>query len=103
MKSTTRTGLSARYRAAVASRALAAIGGAYLLAALCAAASASWLEAGGTPRPEAVIAAAMIGFVVQAVAAIAVFAARDTLRAWLVVGVPSGLLALALAIPGAGS
>lgn len=75
-----------RYRLAVASRAVAAIGGGYGLSALWAAALALHLPGS---RADAVITATLIAYVIYTLAAIWVFAVRSAWRAW------GGLLAAA--------
>lgn len=92
MKSTTQSGPTARYRLAVLSRTVAAIACGYLLAALCTA-----LLARGLPmaRADAVMTATMLSFAVYACAVLWAFAARDAWRAWLGLGTPALLLALA--------
>jgi hypothetical protein len=77
----------------VASRALAAIGGGYVLAALSAAALAVSLP---LARVDATLTATMLSFLVYACAVVWVFAARTAGRAWLGLLVPS--LALGLAV-----
>ncbi|MFY9479798.1 MAG: DUF3649 domain-containing protein [Aquabacterium sp.] len=84
---------SARHRWMVASRALAAIGGGYVLAALSAAALAVSLP---LARVDATLTATMLSFLVYACAVVWVFAARTAGRAWLGLLVPS--LALGLAV-----
>ncbi|GLC93106.1 hypothetical protein Tamer19_25140 [Cupriavidus sp. TA19] len=78
-----------RYRAGVASRAVAAIAGGYALAALSTAALAVSLP---LPRPEAVTAATLLSFAVYAAAAVWVFAVRNAWRAWAGLALPAGLL-----------
>lgn len=75
--------LSPRYRWAVASRAVAAIVGGYVLTWLFTAAVALLLRQWATARADAVLAATMISFLVYAVAAMAVFYARSPMRAWI--------------------
>lgn len=87
------TGL--RYRAGVASRAVAAIGGGYLLATLCTQALALGLPMSPVDN---VVAATLAGFVVYAVAVMCVFAAASATRAWLGLGGACALAALALAL-----
>ena len=90
---TARPGASLRYRLAVASRALAAIVGGYVLSALAAMAMALWLP---LARAEAVITGTLISFVVYTCAVIWVFAARDAWRAWAWLAAPSAVLGLLL-------
>ncbi|MFJ1301381.1 DUF3649 domain-containing protein [Pseudomonadota bacterium AL_CKDN230030165-1A_HGKHYDSX7] len=75
-----------RYRFIVASRAVAAIGGGYLLASAVAAALAVWLP---LSRLDAVVIAQLTSFVVYACAVIWVFATRTTVRAWVGVIAPA--------------
>ncbi len=84
-----------RYRAGVASRAVAAIGGGYLLAALCTQALALGLPMSPVDN---VVAATLTGFVLYAVAVMWVFAAPSATRAWLGLGGACALAALALAL-----
>jgi len=80
-----------RYRADVASRALVAIVGGYFLGGASAALLVRlllWLE---VARNTATTAGPMFAFIMMAVAAIYVFGCRSTLRAWLVVALPSAL------------
>ncbi|AKQ56516.1 membrane protein [Bordetella hinzii] len=79
-----------RYRLAVASRAVAAIGGGYVLASAAAACLAVWLP---LPRVDAVVTAQMLSFVVYACAVIWVFATYSAWRAWAGVMAPALLLA----------
>ncbi len=79
-----------RYRLAVASRTVAAIGGGYALASAAAACLAVWLP---LPRVDAVVAAQMLSFVVYACAVIWVFATYSAWRAWAGVMAPALLLA----------
>lgn len=72
----------------VASRSIAAIGGGYAIAALVAMACAAFLPIG---RLDAVLAGMLLSLLIQAGAAIWVFAARSATRAWiglLLLGVP---------------
>jgi hypothetical protein len=85
----------ARYRLAVASRAIAAIIGGYALAAGTSVALALSLK-GGTTREDAVMLATMPSFLVWAGAVIWVFAARTAGRAWLGIVGPGVLVALAI-------
>ncbi|MCZ8074804.1 MAG: DUF3649 domain-containing protein [Paucibacter sp.] len=88
-----------RYRMVVASRALAALGGGYLLAAAVAAASADYLPLWpGLPRAEATIGGVMLAFLVYAVAFMTAFACRTALRAWAYVLTPALVLGLAVMI-----
>lgn len=80
-----------RYRMGVASRAVAAIGGGYALAAVATALLALTLP---MARADAVLTATLLSFTVYVCAVIWVFAARDALRAWLGIGVPTLVLGL---------
>lgn len=82
-----------RYRLGVASRAIAAIVGGYALAAASTAVLSLVLP---LPRVDAVMTATLLSFTVYTCAAIWVFAARDALRAWLGIGVPTILMGLGL-------
>lgn len=90
------TGL--RYRAAVASRAVAAIAGGYLL---------SWLAvrafALGLPMSpvDNVVAATLVGLAVYPCAVMWVFAAATPARAWLGLGGACALVQLAILVLGA--
>lgn len=84
---------SLRYRLAVASRALAAVGGGYALAALATTALALWLP---LQRAEAVITATLVSFIVYLGAVVWVFAARSAWRAWAGLALPSAFLAATL-------
>lgn len=92
----------ARYRWAVASRALAAVGGGYALAAACAAGGGRLLAQAGMPGVDAVLTATLAAFTVQALAALWAFGCASAWRAWLGIGIPAVLLALPLwLVPGA--
>jgi len=86
---------ASRYRLGVASRALAAIGGGYAVAALATAVLAILLP---MTRADAVLAATMLSFAIYACAAIWVFAARTALRAWAGLAMPAALLGLILLV-----
>ncbi|RZL03411.1 MAG: DUF3649 domain-containing protein [Rubrivivax sp.] len=86
--------LSARDRWAVASRALAAILGGYVVAALSTGALAVYLPGS---RAEATLSATMLSFVVYTVAVIWVFAARSAGRAWLGLAWPAAALGALIA------
>ena len=77
------------YRLGVASRALAAIGGGYVVAALAAAVLSLWLP---IARVEATLAGTLASFVVYVCAVMWVFAARSAWRAWLGLAVPAAVL-----------
>ncbi|MDO9002579.1 MAG: DUF3649 domain-containing protein [Aquabacterium sp.] len=81
--------LSARERWAVASRALAAILGGYVIAALFTGALAMYLPGS---RLEATLTAMMLSFAVYACAVIWVFSARSAWRAWWGLAVPAAVL-----------
>ena len=85
-----------RYRVGVASRALAALAGGYLLAAATAAACAVYLP---LPRAEAVVSGALLAYPVYAAAAMACFACRSATRAWAGTLGPAALLGLAVLLP----
>lgn len=82
-----------RYRLGVASRAIAAIVGGYALAAASTAVLSLVLP---LPRVDAVMTATLLSFTVYTCAVIWVFAARDALRAWLGIGVPTVVMGLGL-------
>lgn len=82
-----------RYRLGVASRAIAAIIGGYALAAASTAVLSLVLP---LPRVDAVMTATLLSFTIYTCAAIWVFAARDALRAWLGIGVPTIVMGLGL-------
>lgn len=82
-----------RYRLGVASRAVAAIVGAYAMAAASTAVISLALP---MPRVDAVMTATLLSFTVYTCAVIWVFAARDALHAWLGIGVPTVVMGLGL-------
>lgn len=82
-----------RYRLAVASRTIAAIGGGYALSALATMALALYLP---LHRAEAVITGTLASFVFYTGAVMWAFAARDAWRAWGGLALPSALLAVGL-------
>jgi hypothetical protein len=84
-----------KYRLSVASRAIAAIGGGYAVAALSTALLASLLP---MTRSDAVITATLLSFTVYTCAAIWVFAARSVWHAWLGLVAPGVLLGLGLLV-----
>ena len=92
----------ARYRLAVASRAVAAIGGGYVLAALCGAALSLLLP---LVRVEAVLTGTLASFVVYTCAVMWAFAARTAWLAWAGLAVPSAVVGAAvwLAVRGGGA
>lgn len=83
-----------RYRMAVASRAVAAIGGGYLLSAASASVGARALVGLGVARADAALATTMLAFILYAVAAMWAFGCASAWRAWTVVCVPGAGLAL---------
>ena len=82
-----------RYRWAVASRALAAVGGGYALAAATAAGLGLMLAQADMARADAVLAATMLSFVVHAVAVLWAFGCATAWRAWLGIVLPAAPLA----------
>lgn len=95
MASTTKAPLHmGRYRWAVASRAIAAIGGGYVLAATSAGALGLLAyRSGWLPRADATTAATMFSFVLFAVAALWAFGCSSARRAWLGIALPSAVFA----------
>ncbi len=87
-----RPGLPLAYRLHVLSRTVAALAGGYALAASAAACLSLWLPSTGMSRPDAVLAATMLAFLVHATAALWAFGCASTRRAWLGIGVPTLLL-----------
>lgn len=83
-------------RWSIASRILAALFGGYALAYGCTAFLAVYLP---LARPDRVVFASLLCFVVWSAAAIYVFAARSALRAWVMVGGLTLLLCLAAFLP----
>jgi hypothetical protein len=82
------------YRLGVGSRALAAIGGGYLLATAASALLALLLpRVSGTARADAVIGATLLSFAIYACAVLWVFAARSAARAWLGLLLPAAAMA----------
>lgn len=93
-----------RYRFAVASRALAAVGGGYALACATAAGVGLALARSGSSRVDAVMWATMLAFLAHAIAALWAFGCASAGRAWLGIALPAALLgALALGLRGAGA
>ncbi|MEC4721251.1 DUF3649 domain-containing protein [Noviherbaspirillum sp. CPCC 100848] len=86
-------GVATRYRCGVAMRAVAAIGGGYLLAALASAVLAAVLP---MPRADAASVATMMSFAIYACAVLWVFAARSALHAWTGVLASAALLGMLL-------
>jgi hypothetical protein len=90
--------LSPSYRWSVASRVVAASAGGYVFAWLFTAALALILRDGwAMPRVDAMLSATMVGLLVYAAAAIAVFYARSATRAWIGLLIAAGSAALLLA------
>ena len=83
-----------RYRAAVASRAVVAVAGGYLLAAAGAAVGAHAMVRLGMPRADAALASTLLSFIVHAVAALWAFGCASAWRAWAGVVLPGAALAL---------
>lgn len=81
--------LTASYRLAVASRALAAIVGGYVLTALAITALAIFLP---MPRSEASMTATLLSFVIYTCVVLWVFATRSATRAWLGIVAPAVVL-----------
>ncbi len=79
-------------RLGVAMRAIAAVLGGYVVAALASVVCATLLP---MPRAEAVLTGMLLSFVVYAGAVVWVFAARTALRAWIGLLVPLAALAAA--------
>jgi len=86
-----------RYRLAVASRALAAIGGGYALSALAATLLAVCLP---LARLEASVTATLLSFVVFCCAVLWVFAARSAWHAWAGILLPAAVLGISLWLHG---
>lgn len=83
-----------RYRCQVASRALAAMGGGYALAAVTASAGALGFQSLGLARADATMAATMLSFVVYTIAALWAFGCASATRAWAAMALPGMALAL---------
>lgn len=86
------------YRAAIASRALAAALGGYALAA-AGTAALTLLLAHSLPRVEAVLWATMLAWPLYALAAGWAFWARSAWSAWIGIGLPAMALALIVLAP----
>lgn len=88
-------GISTGYRMAVASRAIAAVLGGYVVAAIATGcmslALARWTD---MARAEAVVTATLLSFLWYALAVIWVFAVDTAWRAWFGLAVPAALLGL---------
>lgn len=90
-------GSALRYRCMVASRALAAALGGYVLASLFTAVLAVGLpRVSDTSRASALLTATMLSFAVYAAAVLWAFSTRSALRAWGGIILPSAFLAAAL-------
>lgn len=88
---------SARYRWMVASRALAAIVGGFVLTSLITAVLSLLLpRITATPKAEAVLIATLISFVLWTCIVLWIFTARSARRVWVGIALPSALLGLAL-------
>lgn len=83
------TSTSWRYRGAVLSRSVAAIGGGYVLTSIAIALIAVALP---LPRADAVTIATLLSFVVYACAILWVFATASALRAWAGIAGATALL-----------
>lgn len=93
-----------RYRLAVVSRALAAMGGGYALACATAAGVGLTLARAGSSGVDAVMWATMLAFIAHAIAALWSFGCANAWRAWLGIAVPAALLgALTFVLRGAGA
>lgn len=82
-----------RHRLGITMRALAAVLGGYALASLVSALAALALP---WPREEAILAGNLLALAVYPAAAVWAFAASGLGRVWIGLGVPGGLLALAV-------
>jgi hypothetical protein len=89
-----------RYRGAVLSRALAALLGAYLLAACVAASCAVHLPAAlSVARSEATVGGAMLAYLVYALGFMTAFACKSAWRAWAWNLGPALLLGASVLLP----
>ena len=98
-----RFGVRARYRLSIASRALAAVVGGYVLTSLLNLALPLLLAALGSDLPQAALGTMLTSFLVYAAIIMAAFHARSATRVWvLLIGaaVPLALIAWLL-LPGA--
>ncbi len=84
--------MTAAYRLAIASRALAAVLAGYLLASLVSTCIAQWLP---ITRAEAVVTGMMFSFLAYLGAVLWCFACRTALQAWIGVLTPCALLGAA--------
>lgn len=82
------------YRWVITSRSVAAIFGGYGLAAAFAACLSLVLPQIGMSRPDAVLTATMLAFVLHAVAALWAFSCASAWRTWAGILIPAVLLAL---------
>lgn len=81
------------HRLGIALRAIAAVIGGYALASLVSALAALTLP---LPREEAILAGSLVALAVYPAVAVWCFAASGLGRVWIGLGVPGGLLALAV-------
>lgn len=88
---------SARYRIAIASRALAASAGGYLLASACSVGIGLLLPGWGMLPVQAVIAANAVAFLAHATAVLWAFSCVSATRAWLGIAGPALLFAMTAA------
>ena len=79
----------ARYRMQVLSRTLAAAGGGYVLMSSSGFVLARAFAASGLSRPDAVMGATLIGFILFCIAAMWCFGTRSARRAWAGTVLPS--------------
>jgi len=86
-----------RYRGAVASRAVAAIGGGYVLTSIAIALIALALP---LPRADAVSIATLLSFVIYTCAILWVFATTSATRAWVGIAASSAALGAVLWLAG---
>jgi len=91
MKPISSSGPTLHYRLAVFSRALAAVGGGYVISTLSTMVLARLLP---MAPADAVMTATMLSFAIFTCAVIWVFAARSAARSWLGLALPALLLAL---------
>ncbi|MES2697189.1 MAG: DUF3649 domain-containing protein [Verrucomicrobiota bacterium] len=89
---TPRRAPTARYRLAVASRTIAALGGGYAMTALLSLAIALLDRA--APRDEAIAAGNVPAFLAFAACIVWAFVASTATRAWLGIGLPAAALGL---------
>lgn len=84
---------ASRYRWGVAARAVAAVGGGYLLSAVAATLLAVLLP---LPRADASIISTMLSFVIYTCAVLWVFATRSAWRAWAGIFIAAAMLSALL-------